>query len=181
VEAAVYRVDSGGPVRLGGGERVRPGNRLFLQIKASVPAHVYVVNEDDEGRVYLLFPLSGYTDANPLPPGQSHHLPGVRDGVEHYWQVTSAGGQEHFLIFVSPTPLTAFEKSFAEFPRASEDTPVVSTAIGLNALRGIGGIAAATTPRTDQPLFEQYQTPLPTTSETTTGPWVRQLTVTSAP
>jgi serine/threonine protein kinase len=184
IEAAVFRVDPKQSVRLGADDTVKPGDRLFLQVQASVPAHVYVVNEDDDGHHYLLFPLNGYSQANPLTAGRVHILPGTRGEMEHYWQVTVPGGREHFVIFVSPTPLTNFEKAFAEMPRASEDTPVFSAPISanaLNTLRGVGGVVAATTPRLDQPLHEQYQTPLPDKGETTNGVWVRKLTVASMP
>jgi eukaryotic-like serine/threonine-protein kinase len=184
VEAAVYRVDRDRSVRLTRGDSVKPGDRLFVQLQASVPTYVYVVNEDDDGNHYLLFPLSGFAQANPLAKDGSHRLPGMRGTEEHYWQVTVPGGREHFVIFVSPAPLTAFEQTFAELPRASEDTPVFSAPIStnaLNTLRGVGGVAAATTPRLDQPLYEQYRTPLPETRETTSGTWVRQFTVASTP
>jgi hypothetical protein len=183
VEASIYRVDgSDHPVRLAADERVQPGDRLFLELRASVDTHVYVVNEDEVGTVRLLFPLTyGH---NPLSAGQVHRLPGTRDDVEYYWQVSSPGLREHFVIFVSPTPLTAIEKSFATLPRASEDTPVTSLAISetaLNTLRGVGSIATATTPRVDRPLYEQYRTPLPISSETAHGVWIRQFTLSSTP
>jgi hypothetical protein len=72
----------------------------------------------------------------------------------------------------------------AELPRASQGVPVLAVPIGTNAmnrLRGVGGIVPAATPRLDQPLYDQYRTPLPETSETTSGTWVRQFTVASKP
>jgi hypothetical protein len=155
-----------------------------MGLEASVPTYVYVVNEDENGHHYLLFPLDGLTLTNPLSKGQAHRLPGVRADQERYWQVDTVGGREHFVIFVSPRPLTSFEKTFAELPRGSEDAPVLSAPIGTNALnrlRGVGGIVTAPTPRLEQPLYEQYDTPLPKDSETTNGVWVRQFTVASTP
>jgi serine/threonine protein kinase len=184
IEAAVYRLDRDRSVRLTPADSVKPGDRLFVQLRASVPTYVYIVNEDDDGNHFLLFPLNGFAQANPLPKGGSHRLPGMRGSAEHYWSVSVPGGREHFVIFVSPTPLAEFEQMFAELPRASEDTPVLSARINPNAvnrLRGVGGVVAGTTPRLDQPLFEQYRTPLPETKETTRGPWVRQFTVASTP
>jgi eukaryotic-like serine/threonine-protein kinase len=184
VQAAVYRVGRNGQTRVTAGDSVKPGDRLFMELQSSVPTYVYVVNEDEQGHHYRLFPLNGFAQANPLPAGETHRLPGNRGDVEHYWQVTEPGLRDHFVIFVSPTPLTAFEQTFAELPQASEETPVFSVPIGtnaLNTLRGIGGVASATTPRLDEPLHEQYRTPLPATSETTSGPWVRVFTVMSAP
>jgi hypothetical protein len=182
VDAAVYRVDPDRNTRLAGGDAVRPGDRLFLELRSSVPAFVYVVNEDEQGHHYLLFPLNGFTQKNPLPAGAVHRLPGTRGDLEHYWQVTEPGVRDHFVIFVSPAPLTSFEQTFAEMPRASEDTPVFSAPLTMNALntlRGIGGVASAETPRLDAPLHEQYRTPLSDRSETTTGTWVRLFTVDS--
>ena len=60
------------------GARVVPGDRLFLEFESSQPVFVYVVNQDEQGEGYLLFPIPGNSPTNPLPPGQSHRLPGRR-------------------------------------------------------------------------------------------------------
>ena len=39
------------------GDRVRPGDLLSFQVQVSVPTYVYMVNEDDEGASFLMFPL----------------------------------------------------------------------------------------------------------------------------
>jgi hypothetical protein len=176
----VYRVDQGGNVRLQPNARLSPGDKLFLQIETSVPAHVYVVNEDERGESYLLFPLPGQAEANPLPAGARHRLPGPRNGREMYWQVTSAGGREHFLMFVSPERLPALEQMFATLPFPRTDQPVLSTRLSSEAvgvLRGIGGLAVAP-PAVGQPsrLTTQFSTPLGDGTETARGLWVRQVT-----
>ena len=117
IEAALYVERDGVPVRLRQGTRVAPGDRLSLQVRTSVPAHVYVVNEDEQGEGYLLFPLPGQSVTNPLPAGQMHRLPGAQAGERLSWQVTSAGGREHFIIFANTTPLSSFEQLFAGLPR----------------------------------------------------------------
>jgi eukaryotic-like serine/threonine-protein kinase len=184
VEAGFYRVAERGATRLAVGETVRPGDRLYLEVKTSLPTHVYVVNQDETGLSYRLFPLTGYSEKNPIAAGHVHRLPGTRDGEDHYWQVSTPGGTDYFMVFVSPTPLTAFENTFAGMPEASIDAPVAFvpiTANALNTLRGVGGVVPAATPRIDQPLYEQFRDPLPTKPETTRGTWVRRLAVTSTP
>ena len=72
------------------GDRVAPGDRLFVTVESSKPVHVYVINEDEHGESYLLFPLPGQNLANPLPGGLTNRLPGVDrrrgsflEGYEH--------------------------------------------------------------------------------------------------
>jgi hypothetical protein len=67
-------------------------------------------NEDEQGAGYLLFPLAGQLVTNPLAAGVSHRLPGPQDGERLSWQVTSAGGREHFIIFANSSPLSSFER-----------------------------------------------------------------------
>jgi hypothetical protein len=120
---------------------------------------------------------------NPLPGGRDNRLPGVRNGREMYWQVTSAGGREHFLIFVSPQPLNEFEKTFASLPLPDTNEPVLSARLSERAvgvLRGVGGLVAGP-PKSGEPatLSSRYDTPLPATPEATSGAWVRQVTFTN--
>ena len=180
IAAGMYRVDGDSASPLRSGDRLRPGDRLYLQLKASAPVHVYVVNEDDRGESYLLFPLPQQSLHNPLPAGQETRLPGVRNGREYYWEVTSAGGQEHFVIFVSPEPLTEFERTFATLPLPATGEPVLSARLSegaVGALRGVGGLAAGPArPGEASTLSTRFETPLPTGPETTRGAWVRQVT-----
>ena len=61
----------------------REGDRLSLQVISSVPTYVYVVNEDDRGESYLLFPLPGLRAMNPLTAGTRHEIPGTVNGERH--------------------------------------------------------------------------------------------------
>jgi len=183
VGATMYRVTGDSANALHSGERLSPGDRLYLQVKTSVPAHVYVVNEDDRGESWLLFPLPQQSLHNPLPGGRENRLPGVRNGREMYWQVTSAGGREHFLIFVSPQPFTEFEQTFASLPLPDTNGPVLSARLSERAvgvLRGVGGLVAGP-PRSGEPatLSAKFETPLPSAPEMTSGAWVRQVTFTN--
>ncbi len=138
-------------MRLQPGARVAPGDRLSLQVVSSIPTYVFVVNEDDRGDAFLLFPLPGQALSNPLPAGQRHDIPGVLNGERLTWRVTSAGGREHFLIFASPDPPSpAFDRIFAMLPRPTADGPAapVSTRFGRRAARrGRIGQGAGSTDR----------------------------------
>jgi hypothetical protein len=181
IDAGLYRAREGGAERLIAGARIATGDQLFLRIESTAPAHVYVVNEDERGESYLLFPLPGQGAGEPLAPGRSHVLPGVRDGEPLYWEVTSAGGREHFLVFANPQRLDAFEQLFARLPAPSANqlaraTRLPSDAIGI--LRGVGGLAKAPAAEpTSLRLAQQFTAPLPDAPETANGLWVRRMTL----
>jgi serine/threonine-protein kinase len=191
IEAAMYRAAAaqaagqtgqrGRDARLSSGTRIAPGDALFLDIRLSAPAYVYVVNEDEHGESYLLFPLPGQSVENPLPSGRTNRLPGPQAGEDINWQVTSAGGREHFLVFASPERLPVFEQVFATLPRAEAGRPIQNARLSpeaVSTLRSVGGLVSA--PRqslSDSSLSRQFTTPLRDTEETARGLWVRQLTL----
>jgi serine/threonine protein kinase len=181
VEAAFYRQQSGSPVRLQPGARIAKGDKLSLQIRSSVPTYVYVINEDDRGESYLLFPLPGQQLTNPLPPGTLHEIPGVVNGERINWEVSSIGGREHFLVFVSPNPpVPAFDRLFASLPRPTLGAPPVAQPLSgdlVTALRGVGGLAKAPARPAGERLSTEYAVPLPDGEETARGVWIRQLTL----
>ena len=181
IDTAWYRLQGGNKERLQSAARIAPGDNLFVEVKTSVPAYVYIVNEDDEGETFLLFPLPGQTVTNPLPARTTTRIPGSQAGQDIYWQVTTVGGREHFLIFVSPERLTTLEKTFATLPHPEVGKPVLNAKLSHEAvgvLRGVGGLTStAKASGTGARLAEQYQTPLSETAETATGLWVRQLTL----
>ena len=178
IDAGLYVVSDRGDVKLRPGDRVTPGDQLALQIQVSKPTHIYVVNEDDKGESYLLFPLPGQSMTNPIPAGRTVRLPAAGTDAPLYWEVTSAGGREHFLIFATPEPLPAFDRMFASLPRPQLNAPIVASPLPadvVGVLRGVGGLSA---PRASaNRLTEQFATPLPQTAETADGVWVRQITL----
>ncbi len=146
VEASLYREGPSGAERLRSGSAVSPGDELFLKIQASSDLYTYVLSEDENGASFVLFPLPGYELKNPLPGDQSHQLPGNRDGEEIHWQVTSAGGREHFFVVACPSPVEEIERAIAGLPRAELGRPVRSAPISgesFRRLRGIGGAVPA--------------------------------------
>lgn len=180
IGAALLLDENGTETPLGQGARVRPGQKLSLQLQSSVPVYVYVVNEDEQGESYLLFPLPGHTQANPLPVG-GNRLPGSRDGERLWWQVTSAGQREHFIIVASPEPSRVFEKLVASIPSPLAGQPVNSHRMPnpiLDELRGVGGLSSAPAARDRQLRTDpNFSTPLLTVSEKVRGLWIRTLTL----
>ncbi len=178
VGAAVYREVDGVDVKLEPGARLALGDRLSLHLQTSVPVHVYVVNEDEMGDSYLLFPLKGRTAENPVPGGTMHRLPGTHPTERLSWRVTSAGIREHFLIFVSPEPSTDFDRLFSSLPPPAPDGPLAVKIPGaaVDTLRGIGGLVS-TPVHADQGMrhIPAYATALPASEETARGLWVRQI------
>jgi serine/threonine-protein kinase len=184
IEPAFYRGREGeGEVRLRAGSHVAPGDRIFARIRTSVPTYVYIVNEDERGAAYLEFPLPGRSVTNPLAADQMHRIPGRIGDQDYSWQVDTAGGQEHFIVFASPQPLGDFEQSvFAALPRPEVGKPILAARLSdqaAGALRSVGGLAAKAETRVVKTgsLIQLFAKPLEDKEETAQGLWVRQLTI----
>ena len=80
IDASFYKERNFSEEPLAPGDRVRPGDRLSFHVQVSVTTYVYVVNEDDEGASFLMFPLPGQSVVNPLSPGRRHRIPGSSQG-----------------------------------------------------------------------------------------------------
>jgi len=154
-EASLFRAREGVEERLSPGSRIAPGDELFLEIETSQPAHVYVVDEDEAGAAFLMFPVPGFDLNNPLAPDTRHRLPGGRAGEEMNWRVTSAGGRELVLVVASAEPVESLERLVRDLPAVSAGRDVTYAAVSpeaLDAFRGIGGVSAA--PRATGPRSE---------------------------
>jgi hypothetical protein len=182
IHAAVFRELDGRQERLDHGARLNPGDKLSLQLTATVPIYFYVVNEDEQGEAWLLFPLDAENGLAPLRPGQKHRLP-VAHGIEQFsWEVSSRGGREHILLFASrERPSLDLEHMFAGLPRPVFGRPVDYQRLSPQAvqmLRGIGGLKANPSPREiTARLTKEFAVPLTTVEETVRGVWVRRLTL----
>ena len=180
VDAAFYRVSGTGEERLAEGQRLALGDKLSFKLQTSVPAYLYIVNEPEEGQPYLLFPLPGQARQNPLPAGTQARVPDTFD-----WQVTTAGGREHFVVFVSPQRMEAFEAAFASLPSPRAGEAVTSAPLptaALEQLRGVGGLTPATVAPANGPRFsDMFTTPLSSQHETARGLWIRRLTLNNPP
>lgn len=145
VDVSMVQVVNGELQLLAPGSPLASGMQLALELDCSQPTHVYVLNEDANGELFVLFPVEGVDLGNPLAGGRRHVLPGRKDGRQQSWVVTSAGGTERFLTVVSREPLPALEVAIADFRRASADRTHEVSGIGghlRESLRGVGGMAA---------------------------------------
>jgi serine/threonine protein kinase len=180
IEAALYRRDNGKDVKLTSGARLGPADLLSMQVRSSVPTYVYVVNEDDLGESWLLFPIPGLSLSNPLPAGQRLRLPGV-PGQDLHWEVTSAGGREHFVVYaMTEPPSPALKRFFDSLPPPSLDRPVLALPLspeGVTLLRGVGGLKPAPAARADGAprVSDESYASLSGEEEEARGLWVRQL------
>ncbi|HMJ88027.1 MAG TPA: serine/threonine-protein kinase [Vicinamibacterales bacterium] len=180
IDTALYRVRGKSEQRLRPGERVALGDGLFVKLRVSTPTYVYIVNEDDRGESYLLFPQPGQTITNPVPAGMTNRIPGTSSNAELDWQVSSVGGREHFLIFASPERVPALEDVFASLPRPElgrTPKPPRLPDEAIRRLRGVGGLTAKPSEGSTAKLAPIFSTPLGETEETARGLWVRKLTI----
>ena len=146
VDATLWRARGADRTLLETGGAISPGDHLFLDYRGREPLFVYVLDEDERGETFTLFPVAGTDLANPLPGGVAHRLPGRRDGAPFDWVVTSSGGREHLLVVASRKRLAVLEDLVAATAPAASDREVRYAAVpheALATLRGIGGLAPA--------------------------------------
>jgi len=96
LELAAFHLEaSTAPIR--DGARISGGGRLQLDVRLREAMHLYVLNEDERGNVYILFPRRASGPKNPLAPGALHRLP----GPDESWEASTGGGKELLLIVAS--------------------------------------------------------------------------------
>lgn len=172
VEATFFRVHNDGtsePLRQD--QTIGVDDELRLSIRASAPIHVYVINEDENGEAYLLFPLPNRGPGNPLPADTQVNLP---DGLN--WKVTSAGGKEHFVVLASRQQQDAFERGLRELPPPTEEGPTRVAPSLLDRLRGVGGLGRLPSTTPASTYHTVFTTPLGG-REHASGLWGRRLTL----
>jgi tRNA A-37 threonylcarbamoyl transferase component Bud32 len=182
IQTAFYRDSRSEPVRLRMNERLQPGAQIFAEIRTSIPTYVYIVNEDDRGNSFTLFPMPGQSVTNPLPADAVVRVPGLQGTKALNWVVDSPGEHEHFILFASPNRLLEYESTFAALPHPELDRPVAQlSSDALGALRSVGGLVAAASAAAESSarrrLSEVFKTPLSDSEETVNGVWIRQLTL----
>jgi serine/threonine-protein kinase len=175
IEAAFLRYTPRGDAPLSHDERISPGDELLLTLRASRPVFAYVYNEDAAGHRFALYPLEDADFARPLEAGRVHRLPGLHDGEERRWEVSSRGTREHFVVAVSLERDTTMEAWLKSLARAAENAPLDQPP-QVGTLRGAGGLTSRK-PRADALLPSPFENPAPLVKgpETVSGRWVRQL------
>ena len=178
VEARLYRVAAGSDVaeRLQDGAHLALGDSLQLEFQASTSVHVYVINEDEDGHAYALFPMPGFEPRNPLAAGAIHVLPGTRNGEKQSWVVDTPGGREHLMVLASSMRLVEFEADMSALARPGQTVLLLPESTKVR-LRGIGGLAAApATPEgtSASRLFEMAER-LAARPEVVQGVWMRRI------
>lgn len=144
--ASFLRTGGRVPEALAEGALVRPGDTLGLTLRLGAAAHVYVLNEDRQGAVFVLFPLAETDLRNPLPAGRELHLPGEWQGAALDWRVTDGRGEERFLVVATRAPLGWLEAQIADFEAPQRDRAVNRAAAGSGAdgaERGVGAVTEA--------------------------------------
>jgi hypothetical protein len=177
VRAAFSRKKPAGDERLNAGTRLALGDTIALSVDASVPVYAYVLNRDDRGEAFLLYPLDDFAGVRPLSVGETRIPPRQ---VSEGWVVNSPGGREHFLVAVSRTRLTDFEREVQSLPRpqldATSSKPVRLSDQVLGTLRGVGGLAPGA-PGERLPLSPFLAAvELGLGEESASGPWLRRIT-----
>jgi hypothetical protein len=177
IRAAFWRRTSNGDEPLTAGSRLSLKDTLALKVDASVPVFVYVLNQDEQGNAYLLYPLEdNLAGVRALPIGETR-IPATN--ISEGWVVNSPGGHEHFLIAVSRERLTDFEQEVGNLPRPQTGA-VMAAAMRLpehavSILRGVGGLAPGV-PHKAPPLSPfMAAVPLGTVEESAEGAWLRRI------
>ena len=98
-------VDPASHATITDGTIVNLGDTLSLRLRATRATHVYVLNEDADGELNVLFPLDGLELRNPLAGERDHTLPGAVDGHELAWEIASAAASDSFVLIASADPL----------------------------------------------------------------------------
>lgn len=140
VEAALYREDAQSEDRLADGSRVRPHEGLFLEILFDRPMFVWVVNEDEHGNAFMLYPI-GATPNEPLAQGKTHRLPGLLNGQHINWITSAERGRETILVVASANRLPELERQIAGLARPADAAASTNDA---QVHRGIGQVAPRT-------------------------------------
>jgi hypothetical protein len=113
-QATLFRTGNGVDERLLSGAHVRVGDGLSLEIEGSQPMYVYVLNTDEQGAAYV---LQDVDPKKPLAAGVKHLLPGMREGSERRWRVSSQGGRETILVIASRKILPELDRMIARWRR----------------------------------------------------------------
>ncbi len=180
IAANMYRSDSSGTLVIESGSQVRVGDRLNIKFESSKDMFVYILNEDEQGNAFVLFPLKGQSLNNPLKAGQLYNLPGEINHQPFSWQVTSAGGVEHFMIVASEVALEKLETTIERLATVSTGATAYRVdPQAIDVFRGVGALIAYQeneTPTANQHLFKKVENVIEAGSgENHRGVWIKKI------
>ena len=135
--------------------RLGVNDQVYLSVQTSVPTYLYVVNEDEKGHAFLLFPLLGADMGTPLDARTAVRVP--RDDN---WQVDAAGGKEHFIVFASTERQPALEEGFKRLPSPRPGEPQPLPADTLEKFQASAGSRPRHRARRPAAIIGDFTTPL---------------------
>lgn len=99
------------------GGKVTSGMQYQLMVQPFQKCHLYVINRDSNGAVYMIFPNPEIPLTNPVEGGSEYFIPGA-DKMLEFDNVT---GLETFYVIASLTPLNDIENLFKRIQELGGD------------------------------------------------------------
>lgn len=143
LEATLLQQGNGRATAVPAGDFPARDAALGLRLSLDRELYTYVVGEAEGGSRMLLHPLPDSELDHPLPSGGPYRLPGLRRGVERWWQPEELGGLELLALILSPKRVPQLERELRRANAPGEG--VVTDALPLApdtevVLRGLGGV-----------------------------------------
>ncbi len=109
LDIGMYYEDENGKLEyLAEGRVLHSGDAYALYIRPTTNCFLYVVQADDMGHLYRLFPNATYqAGTNPLNAGEDYWVP----NTEKYFVLDETTGKERFYVFASPAGIPELEGS----------------------------------------------------------------------
>jgi tRNA A-37 threonylcarbamoyl transferase component Bud32 len=148
VNAQLFRTHDGTTVPVVDGDRFALGDTLHMRFTADEPSWLYVLNEDDAGRIWLLYPARNQNARTALAAGVEHRIPTDEAGGAAAWKLDEAGGHEQLLVIASPRRLVDLEADLLAL-----DTPAGAevSESARRRLRGFGQVVSVGEDRQPEP------------------------------
>ena len=100
------------------GGKVASGMQYQLMVQPFQKCHLYVINRDSSGAVYMIFPNPEIPFANPVEGGHEYFIPGADKMLEF----DNVAGLETFYVIASLTPLSDIEVLFRRIKELGGDS-----------------------------------------------------------
>ena len=109
LDIGIYYEDEQGKLQyLTEGSVLHSGDAYALYVRPSDDCYLYIIQVDDLGCSYRLFPNEEYhTQVNPLKAGEDHWIP----NTEEYFVLDETTGKERFYLFASLDQIVELEEA----------------------------------------------------------------------